>query len=492
MRGPGGRWFDGGPVTSSSSSEIPKPAPLTAKWAGLPPRVAIGFAVAVASIAAAAACSFAALSARSAASEGVQHTAVVRLAAEELESSLLTSDARLDAALARGGAVDAYQRARSRVPRALDELVAACLTDPVESEIVARVVPEVAAFDDAQARALAHAAAGDASRADAVYHAEVGPAVARAHACIGELEALEGAEMPVRAAQHARAVRRSYAIFLAAEAVLLVLVLVAARIVRSEIRRRERYAAALTHAIEVRQRLVAVVSHDLRNPLSVVIGSAWTLDRLPLADEGRRALRRIASASRRMHRLVRDLLDWSRADAGADVPIVPQETDLSELCARVAEDVASGGNRVTVACDGDPRALVDPDRIEQVVSNLVTNALRHGAQDKPVRVRVSSHGPEVQVEVRDDGPGIAPELRPTLFEPFHPAHPARQDGRGEASVGLGLYVVRLLTEAHGGHVHVESAPGAGTTFVVTLPRAPAPARAAPAATVDERSAFRVV
>ena len=160
--------------------------------------------------------------------------------------------------------------------------------------------------------------------------------------------------------------------FLAAEILLLVLIVVAARIVRDEIRARER-------AMQVQQRLMGIVSHDLRNPLHAVLGSAWSLGRQELPGDARRAVQRIGSAGRRMHRLIRDVLDWSRAHAGAAIPIAPREADLFELCARVADDLdRPAGERIQLVCPfGSSTSITSSAR--ELQRAFVTVLARSGA-----------------------------------------------------------------------------------------------------------------
>jgi signal transduction histidine kinase len=129
-----------------------------------------------------------------------------------------------------------------------------------------------------------------------------------------------------------------------------------------------------------------------------------------------------------------------------------------ELCDREA-------SRVQVAQEGDTCAVFDPERMEQVVSNLLSNALRHGLPGTPVRLRAVGTAHELRVEVENEGPAIPPDARARIFEPFRQG----PDGHGPG-VGLGLFIVRALAEAHGGTVEFASASGR-TTFVVHLPRA---------------------
>jgi signal transduction histidine kinase len=166
-----------------------------------------------------------------------------------------------------------------------------------------------------------------------------------------------------------------------------------------------------------------------------------------------------------MERLVRDLLDWSRTQRGAPDPIRTRDADLHAVCERIADEFRErDADRIRVERNGDPRASFDPDRMEQVVGNLLANALRYAPRGTPVVVRAVGTPSEVRLEVHDEGPGIPPEAQAQLFEPF------RRGGTDDAAgIGLGLFIVRAVAEAHGGNVDVSSAPGR-TSFVVRLPR----------------------
>ena len=229
----------------------------------------------------------------------------------------------------------------------------------------------------------------------------------RALVALDALEAREAAE----AARSLESVYRtrviSNAVFMGLDAILFVLVLGAARVVRQEIRVREAHEAELARTQEMQQRLVAVVSHDLRNPLSGILTAAWALARTDLPDDAIRAARRIAAAGRRMERLIRDLLDWSRAKAGAEIPVHLREGDLYDLCARVADDLSDPRcHRIELVREGDTVAEFDPDRMEQVVANLLSNALKYGDPERPVRIGAVGEEGAVRVEVSDDGPGL--------------------------------------------------------------------------------------
>lgn len=233
---------------------------------------------------------------------------------------------------------------------------------------------------------------------------------------------------------------------------------------------------------ELQERLVSVVGHDLRNPLGALLGNLELLSRAGALTE-RQALvaARMRRSVLRMEGLIRDLLDLARTRQGGLLPVSPVDARVGEICARAVSEIrdAHAGSNVELVVEGDDRARLDPERIAQVVSNLVTNALQHGDPGGPVRVRVSGEGGEVALEVENAGPPIAPDLAEHLFEPFRRG---RSDGDG---LGLGLFVVHEVARGHGGTVSFRSAEGR-TAFLVRLPRGAPPGRRGPRPPGEDR------
>jgi PAS domain S-box-containing protein len=228
--------------------------------------------------------------------------------------------------------------------------------------------------------------------------------------------------------------------------------------------------AAAEAAVQARDDVLAIVSHDLRNPLNAIALSAGLLrERIP--EESRAKLVHLIRQSvDRMNRLVRDLLDVAKIEAGR-LTIESAPLDLRELvqetCA--AFDEQARERRLDVDVDvpgGAPVVLADGDRILQVLSNLVGNAIKFTPDGGRVTVRMQADAEEVRVSVSDTGPGIRPEDLPRVFDRFWQAR--RADRRG---AGLGLAIAKGIVEAHGGRLWAESSPGAGSTFRFTLPRA---------------------
>ncbi len=211
------------------------------------------------------------------------------------------------------------------------------------------------------------------------------------------------------------------------------------------------------------RRFVADVSHELRTPLTALTTAADVLDahRDGLDDAGSRAARLLVRESHRLATLVEDLMEISRLDAGA-APMSWEPVHVGDL---IRAAVAARGWQVQLQVDGEATTVADPRRLDAIVVNLVGNAYEHGRP--PVRVRVGATADDVVVEVSDAGDGIAGDHLPRVFDRFYKADPARPGGRGS---GLGLAIAQENARLHGGDLAVASAPGAGATFTLRLPR----------------------
>jgi len=212
------------------------------------------------------------------------------------------------------------------------------------------------------------------------------------------------------------------------------------------------------------RRFVSDVSHELRTPLTALTTAADVLDANTegLSDAGRRAAKLIVVETRRLASLVEDLMEISRMDAGAaDVTL-----ETVDVAANVesALRVRGWSDHVSLNVNGRATTLIDARRLDTIVGNLVGNALRHGGP--PVAVAVSADDHMVRVRVSDGGPGIAPQHLTRVFDRFYKADRARS-ARG---TGLGLAIARENARLHGGDITVDSRPGHGAAFTLTLPR----------------------
>ncbi|HEX9289468.1 MAG TPA: HAMP domain-containing sensor histidine kinase [Anaeromyxobacteraceae bacterium] len=230
----------------------------------------------------------------------------------------------------------------------------------------------------------------------------------------------------------------------------------------------------LAQALAFREQVMGILGHDLRNPLGAVrVLASLLLRRNELPEDVRESLAAIDRAGKRMLELIETLLDFSESRFKGRLPIAPVPTDMHELCRGVVEELLAAEPHVAIEIDGqgDARGSWDPARLAQVVSNLVGNAVKHGARGAPVRLLVRGDDEEVILEVRNEGPAIAPELLPVLFEPFRRGPAAREASSHARGLGLGLYIVRQIVDAHAGTIAVDSTAEQGTTFTVRLPRA---------------------
>jgi two-component system sensor histidine kinase/response regulator len=218
---------------------------------------------------------------------------------------------------------------------------------------------------------------------------------------------------------------------------------------------------------------LCALGHDLRNPLHSIIMAARLVkeDGTASAESRRQRMEVIEGAALRMNAMLDDILDLTAAKFSGAMPVKIEPVDLASVCRNVVAEIQSvhPDRSISVDVSGDVTGRWDATRLARVVSNLVGNAIHH-APEASVNVRLVSEGDRVSIVVHNDGPGIAPELLPRLFEPFR---------RGETSaegLGLGLYIVREIVRAHGGDVEVHSSDAEGTRFIVAVPRRPSPTR----------------
>ena len=236
--------------------------------------------------------------------------------------------------------------------------------------------------------------------------------------------------------------------------------------------RLERVLAEQKSVDELREQLLGVVGHDLRSPLSSIsMAAALMLKRGGLRDDDAKATARIARSADRISNIISQLLDFTRARLGGGVPINPKPTDFGDVCEEViAEYEMVHSNRVlSFSSDMDTQGIWDRERLAQVVSNLVGNAIQHSKPDSPINVSLRGEGDVVSLWVHNDGPPIPEELLPTIFDPFRRGKRQTQKSEG---LGLGLFIVREMVRAHSGEVRVQSTEAEGTTFIVRLPRQP--------------------
>jgi signal transduction histidine kinase len=226
----------------------------------------------------------------------------------------------------------------------------------------------------------------------------------------------------------------------------------------------DHYALERDHA---RDKFVAILGHDLRDPLNTIVFQASALSQRELDTKTVNAVGRIAASGKRMERMIRDLLDFARGHFGGGFTIVPTAFDARAFLASRVQEIADAHPDRDVRCvaasvSGDFHVEWDADRISQVITNLVHNALVHGGD--PVVVEPRDEGEHVSITVRNDGE-IPSDMLPRLFDAFSTDRSEKAHG----GLGLGLYIVQQIAQAHGGEV-VANSEGGTTTVRVRLPR----------------------
>ena len=230
-----------------------------------------------------------------------------------------------------------------------------------------------------------------------------------------------------------------------------------------------RYSDEVNRAREL---FLGVIGHDLRTPLGAILHSAqYVLLSNGLSGDQIKATAVIQRSATRIQKMLSDLLDVTRTRLGGGLPIEPKPMDLSRTVKHVTEEAHAFHPTRTVVftATGDCRGTWDEIRLYQLLSNLVENAIRHGASEKPVKVEAVGKADEVQMAVHNDGAPIPQSEIRRIFEPMRQAEdgPKRAEG-----LGLGLYIARAIATAHHGAIDVESTKETGTTFTVRLPHHP--------------------
>jgi signal transduction histidine kinase len=236
----------------------------------------------------------------------------------------------------------------------------------------------------------------------------------------------------------------------------------------------ERYEAAaetskrMEELAQMKTDFVSVVSHELRTPLTSIIGSLATLARpelLPPVPAARDLLQSARTQSDRLRRLIEDLLMVSRIDNNA-LPQHPVPVSLRTFVTETASMIPGAEGLVRSSVHKDVSLEVDPDHLARILRNLIENALKY-APDQVIDINAQQTGSTVRIQVIDHGEGIHEDLRDVAFERFAQLAPAST--RLQGGTGLGLWIVRSLTEAMGGLIDLTDTPGGGATFTVTLP-----------------------
>jgi signal transduction histidine kinase len=241
---------------------------------------------------------------------------------------------------------------------------------------------------------------------------------------------------------------------------------------RRLLERRTQALSIANDALDLRDEFLAIVSHDLRNPLNAIALNTQLLERLVSSGDPRlgRISRSLDSSIAQMQRIISDLLDLAAIEAGR-LSVQPRPGDARTPIQESVAISRSVGASKSIALDAgigpDPLpARFDPGRITQVLDNLIHNALKFTPDGGRISVGGRRTDNVVEIRVRDTGPGLKPEELSVIFDRFR-----QVEKRGRRALGLGLYISRSIVESHGGRIWAESVPGEGSTFLFTLPQA---------------------
>jgi sigma-B regulation protein RsbU (phosphoserine phosphatase) len=222
---------------------------------------------------------------------------------------------------------------------------------------------------------------------------------------------------------------------------------------------------------EFREQLIGIIGHDLRNPLTTILMAAHLLLlREGLGEKETELARKITRSASQARRLIDQLLDLTRSRLGSGIPIDPRLFDMNEVCLQVVgeTELAHPDRPLSLAVDGELTGVWDRDRMYQLLSNLVGNAVQHGEARSAIQLRIVGDETEVVIEVANRGEAISPETLPFIFDAFRQGRtlrPSRTRG-----LGLGLFIAQQIARSHGGTIAVTSSENDGTTFRVRLPR----------------------
>jgi signal transduction histidine kinase len=235
-------------------------------------------------------------------------------------------------------------------------------------------------------------------------------------------------------------------------------------------RLREQRVAEIERALRFSEMFIGVLGHDLRSPLSAILTTADGLLRRETSEQFARPIRRIQSNAARMARMIEQILDFTRARIGGGIPIEPKPTSLKDLASQLVEELEPAvSRRIVLESHGDTHGEWDSDRLAQVISNLLGNAVEHGDHSQPIQLSLDGSAHD-SLRIKIWNAGVIPDgLLPAVFEPFRGSRVMR-NAQKSAGLGLGLYVVREIVRAHGGSIDVRSSVDAGTTFSVLIPR----------------------
>lgn len=217
--------------------------------------------------------------------------------------------------------------------------------------------------------------------------------------------------------------------------------------------------------------LLGMLGHDMRTPLNTIVATASHLAALNAGEEVSVAAERLMRGGASIQALLDDLVDFNRTKLGLGIKVVPSDIDLAAEVAKELDQLrgANPNRRIKLAVTGDTRGRWDAARLKQVLRNLVGNAIQYGFSDTPVRVALRGEEAEVWLEVTNSGPQIDPSTLDPMFDPLNRGIPEDDGSDASGGLGLGLFIVREIVQAHSGVVEARC-DGEEITFAVRLPR----------------------
>jgi signal transduction histidine kinase len=370
--------------------------------------------------------------------------------------------------------LEPFDEALASMPSSLADLGGLVADDPEQQEKVRELAALATVKLDELRRTISLYRRGEAAAALAPARSDEDKALMdRVRHVIAEMRVHEDARLEARGAAARRRLDRAIWIDGGAGIGLLALGFVLFLINR-DIARREQLERALRESAAFQEQFVGILGHDLRNPLAAVVMAVQRAQRMGPPEALASPIGQIGSAAERMRRMVDQLLDLTRARLAGGIPVQPRpNTDLAGVAEDVVAELRSANPSAELRLDarGPVLGAWDPDRLAQLVSNLVGNAIVHGVGPVSVRVRGDDDLAIMQVQNANVGSPIPDVLLPQLFHPFHGAtdQTPRSSRRG---LGLGLFIVERIVAAHGGTIHARSTDADGTTFTIELPLRP--------------------
>lgn len=221
---------------------------------------------------------------------------------------------------------------------------------------------------------------------------------------------------------------------------------------------------------------LAILGHDLRNPLGTVVsGSSFLMQAVDIPPKYILVATRMFNSAKRMSKLINDLIDFTRTHLGPGIPIRVKLGSMVEICEEVVNELRTFHPEKMIELAAPPQldAIFDDSRIAQALSNLIGNAVQYGSAEVPVRVQLTTHGDDIAITVHNQGAPIAPDKLANIFDPLvRIAAGVGADYTERTSLGIGLFISREIAHAHGGQLGVASNAADGTTFTMRLPRLP--------------------